>query len=88
MSEAVLLHDVEDLFERIRPHLAGREPHLVGAVLAWAAATWLAGHQSDGGEATNDRLRTDLLRIHTEAIRKLIPIAEAEARAYRPTKDA
>ena len=60
---------------------------LVGAVLAWAAATWLAGHQTGGGDSANARLRKDLLRMHTYMIRELTPVAEAEARADRPTKD-
>ncbi len=65
-------HDVEPIVERIRPLLAGHRPEIQGAVLADLLATWLAGHMGEGA----DRVREELLRMHIEMVRKLIPVNE------------
>jgi hypothetical protein len=55
-----------DIIERIRPMLAGKHPALQSAVVADLAAIWLAGHHRD--------LREELLTIHVQLIRELVPV--------------
>jgi hypothetical protein len=66
-----------DLAERIRPMLAGEHPAIVGAVLAQLVAVHIAGHK------VPSFLRAHLLRLHSDAAWKLVPIADAELDARR-----
>ena len=68
-----LAEEVLAVTERIAPLLAGRAPEVQGAVLADLLATWLAGHQGEGAAD----LREELIRLHIEAVRELIPVNEA-----------
>jgi hypothetical protein len=56
--------------------LGGLDPGLQGAVLADLVATWLAGFTGDKPAAV-DRLREELLALHVDTVRELIPINEA-----------
>jgi hypothetical protein len=62
------------LVDWIRPLLADHPPEIQAGVLADLVAIWLAGHFA--GDKTTD-LRETLLKLHIEAVRKLIPINEA-----------
>jgi hypothetical protein len=68
---------VDALVDAIRPVFAGREPELISAVLADLLATLIAGH-SYGDRKRTDELREEILRMHIEHVRKLIPINEEE----------
>jgi hypothetical protein len=72
-----LLRDVSPLVDRIRPLLAGHEPAVQGAVLADLLAIWLAGHLYPGDAAATAELREDVLRMHIEAVRALVPLNAA-----------
>jgi hypothetical protein len=60
---------VEPLVERIKPILAGNPGQIQGAVLADLLAIFLAGHAPP--------LREQILAIHLETVRRLIPVNEA-----------
>jgi hypothetical protein len=59
-----------EIVERIKPLLAGHAPERQGAGLADLLSIWLAGHPAF--------LREELLIMHIEQGRKLVPISEAE----------
>lgn len=52
------------------PLFAGRDPEVVGAVLADLLAMLLAGHVGEDAAA----LREQLLEVHIAAVRRLIPV--------------
>jgi hypothetical protein len=59
--------------ERIKPILAHHHPTLQGAVLAELLSIWIAGHVADTKGNTR-KLRKEVLNMHVEQVRKLIPI--------------
>jgi hypothetical protein len=63
-------HNVEAVVEQIRAILSGKPPELQGAALADLLAIFLAGH--------HPKLRDEILRLHIETVRNLIPINERE----------
>lgn len=73
--------EVLDLSSQIWPTvskaLAGRDPMIQGAVLADLVAIWLAGHIVPTDKDLTNKLREDLLAVHVEHVRKLIPVNEA-----------
>jgi hypothetical protein len=60
----------------IRPKLAGLSPEMQGGVLAELLSMWLAGHYQGGPE-----LMDDLLEMHINMVRGLLPASIAELRA-------
>jgi hypothetical protein len=64
------------LYEAIRPLLAGHPPQVQGAVLADLLATWLAGHYADS-DADTDRLRETIFAKHSEIVWELVPVNDA-----------
>lgn len=68
--------EVNDLIKACAQLLAGHHPNVVGAALADLTATWLAGHIDLASKENTDRLRAELLEMHTEAVIKLIPVNE------------
>jgi hypothetical protein len=60
---------VGPIVDAIRPLLAGKDPAIQGAVLADLLAIFLAGHHPE--------LREDILELHIDAVRELIPVNEA-----------
>lgn len=61
---------VIDISSRIRPQLAGNNPALVGSVLLDLVSIWIAGH--------HPALREEVLQIWLAAVRKMVPVSEAE----------
>jgi hypothetical protein len=59
-----------DMIDRIRPILAGHDPRVQSMVLADLLATFVAGH--------HPRIRFDVLIMHDELVRDLIPHNEKE----------
>lgn len=59
---------------RIGPILKGHPSPLQGAALADLLAIWLAGHMIKGNPTATDRLREDILALHVEKVRELIPV--------------
>ena len=59
--------------ERIKPILANHHPTLQGAVLAELLSIWIAGHVADTS-ANSAKLRREMLKMHVEQVRKLIPV--------------
>jgi hypothetical protein len=66
---------VDEIWPTVSAALAGRHPLIQGAVLADLVATWLAGYT---GEHTKqvDRMREELLQLHVDTVRRLIPVNE------------
>lgn len=60
----------ERLSRRIQSLLHGQPPEIVGAVLGDLVATFVVGHHVDA--------REEILRLHLELVRDLIPINEQE----------
>lgn len=61
--------------------LVGKGSRLQGAALADLTAMWVAGHVLVGAEGdaeATDKLRENLLALHIELIRKLIPVNALE----------
>jgi hypothetical protein len=75
---------VEALSNKIRELFAGKEPDIIGATLADLLATLLAGFIVEGDEKETNELREDMLTIHIEGVRKLIPV---NAREIHKQKD-
>jgi hypothetical protein len=63
---------VNALLQRVAPLFHGQSPDIVGAVLSDLVALLLAGHQGVGAE----ELREELLQLHIETVRILIPVNE------------
>jgi hypothetical protein len=63
---------VNALLQRIAPLFHGQSPDIIGAVLADLVALLLAGHQGTGVE----EVREELLQLHIETVRGLIPVNE------------
>ena len=61
--------------ERIKPLLAGLSAEVQGAALADLLSLFLAGHLADTPEATR-RLRDEILELHIQAVRNLLPANE------------
>ncbi len=64
------LKDHAELLTGIKAVLVGKPVHLQGTVLAEALALWLAGHP--------DFTREDVLAVHIDCVRHLIPEVERE----------
>lgn len=81
MNTRTLMLQIEPIVRRLMPlvsaELRGHPPELQGAVLADLTATWLAGFGVEGDAQATARLREDLLGLHLETIRRLIPVNEA-----------
>jgi hypothetical protein len=58
------------LSRRIRPLLAGHEPQIQGIVLADLVSLFIAGH--------HPALREEMLALHVDTVRQLIPASEKE----------
>jgi hypothetical protein len=71
MSDA---DEVVALVTAVRPFFIGRPKEVQGAVLADLLAIWLAGHVVRGDPTATKRWRKDILKIHLDSVRKLIPI--------------
>jgi hypothetical protein len=71
MSEA---DEVVALAAAIRPLLIGRPKEVQGAALADLVSIWLAGHVVRGDPKATERWRKDILAMHVETVRLLIPI--------------
>jgi len=63
------VREVTDLVNKIKWHLRGTGPELQGAVLCDLLAMFLAGH--------HPTLRDDVLEIHLNTVRALVPVNEA-----------
>lgn len=66
--------EILELAERIKPILAGKDPHIQEAVLAELLSIWLAGHVVAGNEELTIVLHSELLAMHTRLVRKLAVI--------------
>jgi hypothetical protein len=71
MSEA---DEVVALVAAVRPLLVGKAKEVQGAALADLVSIWLAGHVVRGDQKATDRWRKDILAMHVETVRLLIPI--------------
>jgi hypothetical protein len=63
------------LSAKIAALLGGHPAAVQGAALADCLAIWLAGHWCEG-EAERHDLREELLTMHLEKVRELIPVNE------------
>jgi hypothetical protein len=64
------------LIEQIHRLFEGRDPSIIGAVLADVLSTWLAGHMIEGNQKATDKLRRGMLEFHIKRVRELIPVNE------------
>lgn len=69
------IEQIESVLNQVRPLLAGRPPEVQGAILAELLATFIAAHHPS--------LREEILTIHVDIVRKLVPECEAEIFAKR-----
>jgi hypothetical protein len=79
VANAARASDVQEvlgLIEQIRPLFVGRRPEIVGAVLADLLAMLLAGHVVPGDPKATAALREELLQVHLQQMRPLIPLNE------------
>ena len=65
-----LLETAQRLVNEIGPMLHGKGPDVQGAVLADLASMWLAGH--------SPAIREEVMKMHFQAIRDLIPESEKQ----------
>lgn len=72
--------EVSELSRQIYPLFAGREPEVVGAVLADLLAILLVGFR-------DKKAREELLEIHIKAVRNLIVVNEGMLREHRRRKN-
>lgn len=71
-------NDVGVLVDRIRPILAHRNPAIQSAALADLLALYIAGHQAtEGDKNALDELREEVLAMHMQLVRDLIPANDA-----------
>jgi hypothetical protein len=66
--------EVMRLVEEIKPLLAGKSAFVQGAALADLLAIFLAGHIAPGNQAATNQLREDILTMHIEKVRELVPV--------------
>jgi hypothetical protein len=66
----------EAIVAAIKPLLAGHDPGIQGAALAELLALFVAGHPP--------ALRDEILGMHVNAARELVPIAEWDGDGPRP----
>jgi hypothetical protein len=78
--------EIGPIVERIRPLLAGHSPEVQGAVLADLLAIFLAAHGVDDPDPAVEALREEILRLHIDAVRALIPINVAMLAEQRQKK--
>lgn len=69
-GNAQALKDVQRLVKQIMPILRGKGPDVQGAVLADLASLWVAGHAPV--------IRDDVMKMHFQAIRDLVPESEKQ----------
>jgi hypothetical protein len=62
--------DVYDLTNSIKPLLAGKSPDVIGAVLGDLVSLFVVGHHPS--------VREQILTLHIDMVRDLMPIAEEE----------
>ena len=67
------VEQVRSLVREISPLLAGKPQQVQGAVLADLLSMWLAGHFEATNAAKTTILRNDVLDMHIDMVRKLIP---------------
>jgi hypothetical protein len=73
MSEA---DEVVALVAAVRPFFLGKPHEVQGAALADMVATWLARYVRGDPKAT-ESFRKDVLALHVETVRRLVPHYEA-----------
>jgi hypothetical protein len=71
MSQA---DDVVALVTAVRPLFIGTPPEIQGAALADLVSIWLAGHVVRGDPKATKRWREQVLKVHIETVRLLVPI--------------
>jgi hypothetical protein len=67
----------EALAKQCYPIFAGQDPNVVAAALAELLALLLAGHFVPGDPADTQAMRDDILALHIETVKKLVPVMEA-----------
>jgi hypothetical protein len=68
----------KSLLREIGPLLDGKPPAVQGTALAYLVAMWLAGHVNLTSQRETAASREELLTLHVEAVRALVP-ASAKA---------
>jgi hypothetical protein len=74
---SAMASEAEAIVNRIKPHLAGVETQIIGAVLGDLVAMFIAGHRAEdpGGKAADTKAIQELvLQMHIDLVRSLIPI--------------
>jgi hypothetical protein len=68
--DAIAIRQSTELVETIRAILRGKPPDVQGAVLLELLAMFIAGHAPS--------LREEMLALHIETVRELVPVVEQE----------
>jgi hypothetical protein len=69
-------HQAAELARRCYPIFASEDPTLVGAALCELVALLLAGHFVAGDPAGTQALRDEMLALHIETVKNLVPVME------------
>jgi len=78
LAEMKGLGQAFDLAREFGRLLAGKSPEVQGVVLAELLSKWLAGHIDLDSKESTRRTREDLLRVHVDTVRKLVPESAKE----------
>jgi len=70
--------EIQMLVHSIHELLKGRDPTLIGAVLADLLSLWLGGHIDLDSKNGTHRIRAELLRIHIRTVEQMIPLSAKE----------
>lgn len=73
MTDEDDIRTVHDTVEAIRPHLAGKGPHIQGAVVADLMAIYLAAHAPQVREAAREAMMKTIDRLIVENERIFFP---------------
>lgn len=73
-NNLVTIQQVQDICGRVSEIFAGKSPEVQGAALADLLAMWLAGHHYEGDIEDTNQLREELLAMHLDMVRKLLPV--------------
>jgi hypothetical protein len=68
--------EIETGFAAIRPLLAGRMPHVQGAILGALVATFIAGHSDPDDPSRTHQVRKDMLGKLFDYVASLIPLVD------------
>lgn len=77
LANAEETHLVVAMAALVGQFFAGREPQIIGAVLAELMSIFLLNHKIPDDQAHQDQLREEILKEWCDTVRQLVAVAEA-----------